>query len=315
MTRRGSFAPYVVLAFGVAVVSVASILIRLAQAEGAPSITIAAVRLGVATLVLSVVVGIRAPRELRTMQRRDVVLALLSGAVLALHFWSWIASLAYTSVASSTVLVTTNPLWVGLASMLLLRERPTRLAITGIALTLLGSVAIFISDNSSASAGLQPDPLRGNLLALLGALAASTYLLIGRALRSRVGLLTYIWMAYGAAAAVLLIALGLTGHSLLGLSGLAYAAMIGLALGPQLLGHTAFNWALRHLSATFVAVSILGEPIGSALLALAIFGESFVPLQLAGFILLLAGIYLAARGEKRSSLTATPAPRGAGEGA
>ncbi len=298
MTRSWAGGSYLVLALGVAVVSTASILIRYAQAEGVPSLTIAAIRLGLAALVLTPIVWMRAPHELRALRRRDLVLALLSGVALAIHFWSWIASLAYTSVASSTVLVTTNPLWVGLASMLILGERPGRRTIGGIALTLAGSLFIFTSDGSQGSTAFQPDPVRGNLLALLGAIAASAYLLLGRALRPRVGLLVYIWLAYGTAALVLLLTVGVTGHTLAGYSTFAYAVMIALALGPQLLGHTAFNWALRHVSATFVAISILGEPIGSALLALLLFGERFAPLQLAGFVLILGGIFLAARGEK-----------------
>jgi drug/metabolite transporter (DMT)-like permease len=297
MTRSQVSGPYLILGLGVAVVSTASILIRYAQAEGVPSLSIAAVRLGLAALVLTPIVWIRAGRELLVLRRRDFVLVLLSGMALAIHFWSWIASLAYTSVASSTVLVTTNPLWVGVASMLILRERPGRRTIGGIALTLAGGLFIFISSGSGAGAALEPNPVRGNLLALLGAVAASAYLLVGRALRPHVGLLVYVWLSYGTAALLLLLAVGLTGHALAGYSTLAYAVMIGLALGPQLVGHTAFNWALRHVSATFVAISILGEPIGSALLARLFFGERFAPWQLVGFLLLLGGIYLAARGE------------------
>jgi len=298
MMRTTAFTPYAVLALGVGVVSTASILIRYAQGQAVPSLTIAAVRLGLAAALLTPLVWARASGELQALRRRDLALALLSGTALAVHFWSWIASLAYTSVASSTALVTTNPLWVGLASLLILGERMGPRTIGGIALTLAGGACIFASDSSAGSAGLQPDPLRGNLLALLGALAASAYLLIGRALRPRVGLLVYIWLTYGTAALVLMMVVGIAGYPLAGYSALAYAAMIGLALGPQLLGHTAFNWALRHVSATFVAVSILGEPIGSALLALLIFDEGFAPLQLAGFALLLAGIFLAAGGEQ-----------------
>ena len=303
MTRLAALGPYVVLGTGVMVVSTASILIRFAQGEGVPSLTIAAIRLGIAAVILTPIVWARASQELLAMRRRDLVLAAASGVVLAVHFWSWITSLAYTSVASSTVLVTTNPLWVGLASALCFGERAGRKTLVGIALTLAGSALIFASDSSSANAALQPDPVRGNLLALLGAVAASVYLLLGRALRPRVGLLPYIWLAYGTAAIVLLLAVGGTGKTLLGYSTFAYAAMLGLALGPQLLGHTAFNWALRHLSATFVAVSILGEPVGSALLALLIFGEGFAPLQLTGFLLLLGGIYLAARGEQSQRMS------------
>ena len=231
MTRSRAGGPYLVLALGVAVVSTASILIRYAQAEGVPSLTIAAVRLGLAALVLTPIVWMRASHELRALRRRDLVLALLSGVALAIHFWSWIASLAYTSVASSTVLVTTNPLWVGLASLLILGERPGRWTMAGIALTLAGSLFIFASDGSQGGTALQPDPIRGNLLALSGALAASAYLLLGRALRSRVGLLVYIWLAYGTAALVLLLTVGVTGHTLAGYSTFALRRHDGFGPG------------------------------------------------------------------------------------
>jgi drug/metabolite transporter (DMT)-like permease len=301
MARWFAFGPYLVLACGVVIVSTASILIRIAQGEGMPSLPIAALRLALAALVLTPLAWVRSSDEMLRIGRSELALCLLSGALLAVHFWSWIASLAYTSVASSTALVTTNPLWVGLASVLILGERLARSTAAGIAMTLAGSAMIFASDHTLPTAAVHADPTLGNLLALLGAVAASGYLLVGRALRGRVGLLTYIWLAYASAAMLLLIATGAGRQALTGYSSIAYAAVLGLALGPQLLGHTAFNWALRHLSATFVAVSILGEPVGSALLALFLFGERFAPLQLAGFALLLGGIFVAARAEQRAA--------------
>jgi drug/metabolite transporter (DMT)-like permease len=289
--------PYLVLAAGVLVVSTASILIRLAQAEGVPSLTIAAVRLGLAALVLVPLAALRARRDLSSLSRRDLGLAIASGAFLAVHFWSWIASLEYTSVASSTVLVTTNPLWVGLASLLLLRERLPVLALVGIALSLAGTLLTFAAETTVATSA--PQPALGNSLALVGAVSASGYLLLGRALRGRVGLLAYVALAYGTAAALLWAGVGLTGSAVTGYSSSAWLWLAALALGPQLLGHTSFNWALRHLSATFVALAILGEPVGSAILAWLLFGERFGSLQLAGFALLLIGIALGARGERK----------------
>jgi drug/metabolite transporter (DMT)-like permease len=226
-------------------------------------------------------------------------LALVSGACLAVHFWSWITSLAYTSVASSTVLVTTNPIWVGLASLLLLRERPAAAGIAGIVLSIVGTGLIFAADSQTDTAA--PHAGLGNGLALIGAISASAYLLIGRGLRAHLGLLSYIWLAYAAAAALLWIGVTASGSAVLGFSVLAYVVLLALAVGPQLLGHTAFNWSLRHLSATFVALSILGEPVGSAVLAYFIFGEKLATLQLAGFLLILAGIFIAARAEHRSA--------------
>ena len=168
--------------------------------------------------------------------------------------------------------------------------------IGGIALSFAGSLFIFWSDSQNAGAG--SNPMLGNLLALVGSWCFSAYLLIGRRLRAGLGLPAYIWLAYGAAALFLFAASGAGGVTLFSLSNAAWLMLLAMALGPQLLGHTAYNWSLRYVSATFVAVVTLGEPVGSALLAFLIFGEGFAPLQFVGFSLLLVGIYLAAKGER-----------------
>lgn len=296
---RGATRAYAVLALGVAVVSTASILIRLAHAEGVPSLSIAAIRLGLAALVLLPLALARGRGDLAGVTTRDLVLTLASGALLALHFWSWITSLEYTSVASSTVLVTTNPLWVGVASLVLLRERLAPPAIAGLILSLLGMLLTFAADAGVTAPG--SDPTLGNALALVGAVSASGYLLIGRAVRARLSLITYVAIAYSSAAVLLCIAALLAASPLSDHSGYGWLFLVLLALGPQLIGHTTFNWSLRHLSATFVALAILGEPVGSAILAWLIFGEGFGALQLIGFALLLAGIFLAGRGEAHRS--------------
>ncbi len=283
---------YVVLALAVAVVSTASILIRFAQAEGVPSITIAALRLTFAVLLLTPIALPKIRAELPRLSRRDLLLAFGSGAALAVHFAAWITSLEYTSVASSAALVTTNPVWVGIASVVLLRERVPALVVAGIALGLVGSLMIFAAESGSGAAA--PAPMLGNGLALLGALAASAYLLIGRGLRERLSLLAYVWIAYGIAATLLLLAALASGASVIALSSTAFALLLALAIGPQLIGHTAVNWAVRRAPATVVALAILGEPLGSAALAWLLFGETFSGAQLAGFAMLLCGIFLAA---------------------
>ncbi|MCX6048948.1 MAG: DMT family transporter [Chloroflexi bacterium] len=297
MSHRRPLLPYLVLTGGVLIVATASILIRLAQQQGVGSLTIAAGRLGLAALVLTPLAWWRAGTELRSLSKRDYWLGGLSGLFLAVHFATWISSLAYTSVASSAALVTTNPLWVGIASLVILKEKVSRAALIGVALTFAGSLLIVLSDAGATAQTRYTAPLLGNSLALTGAVAITGYFLIGRNLRQRLSLLAYIWLAYTSAALFLLIASQFSGQGIFGLTPLAYLLLLGLALGPQLLGHTSFNWSLRHLSATFVAVAILGEPIGSALLAWLLFGESFASLQLAGFVLLLLGIYVAARSE------------------
>jgi drug/metabolite transporter (DMT)-like permease len=294
---RARLLPFLVLGIGVAVVSFASILIRLAQNEGATSLTISAVRLGLASLLLAPIVWVGNRSEILKLGRRELGMCLLSGFFLALHFWAWITSLEYTSVASSAALVTTNPVWVALASAILLRERPGVFAAAGIALCVLGSVLIFAGESGSLS-NTNSNPLLGNTLALAGAVFASGYLLAGRALRSRISLLVYVWLAYSAAAVLLLLALALTGDFPELPTSRAWLFMVLLALGPQLIGHTSFNWALRRVSATFVALAILGEPIGSASLAYLLLGEKFTGAQFAGFLILLTGILVAARDEK-----------------
>jgi len=295
--NRGT--PFLVLGLGVAIVSTASILIRFAQADGASSSVIAAGRLAIAALLMTPYALSRAGPELFRIKPKDILLCVASGLLLAAHFWTWIASLEHTSVANSTVLVTTNPIWVALLSAWLLREKPRQIQIAGIALTLLGTLFIFMADNNNSS--VASAPLLGNSLALLGAFAASEYLLIGRALRGNLSLLAYVWLTYSFAAIALIIAALAGGETFGGVSSTAWLLILALAIGPQLLGHTSFNWALRRLSATFVALSILGEPIGAALLAWWLLGESFVPLQLAGFFALLVGIFVAARAERSKS--------------
>lgn len=288
--------PFAVLGIGLLAVSFGAIFARLAQGEGVPSFTVATWRLGLAALIITPVALFQSHRALKDLNRRQCLLALAAGFFLALHFATWVSSLEYTSVASSTALVTTNPLWIGLVSFVLFGERPGRMMLGGIALSFGGSLLIFWSDSQTVSAGA--NPVLGNVLALAGSWCFSAYLLIGRRLRAGLPLPAYVWLAYGAAALLLAGASGVSGAPLSGFGTTAWAMLAGMALGPQLLGHTAYNWSLRHVSATFVAVVTLGEPVCSAAMAFVLFGEGFAPLQFAGFALLLGGIYLAARGEK-----------------
>jgi drug/metabolite transporter (DMT)-like permease len=203
------------------------------------------------------------------------------------------------------VLVTTTPLWVALFSPLALRERITRMALAGMALALVGGVVVGLSDSCTLAAGrLACPPLSafvggkaflGDFLALAGAWMAAGYMLVGRKLRAKVSLIPYIFVVYGAAAAALLAVMFAAGESPAGYPPLTYLWFILLALVPQLLGHTSFNWALGYLPASFVSVVLLGEPIGSTILAFLILGEAPGWLKIGGGALILAGIYLASR--------------------
>jgi drug/metabolite transporter (DMT)-like permease len=216
---------------------------------------------------------------------------------LAVHFATWITSLQYTSVASSAALVATTPLWVGIVARVWFKEALNRFRIVGMVLTIAGSIGIAVSDQSNS---VGANPLLGNILAIVGAVSGSAYFLVGRGLRRDVPLLHYIWMTYGAAAVVLLVAAFAAGYTALPQDGTTWLVLAGLALGPQLLGHTAINYAMRHLSALLVTIALLGEPVGSAILAFTLFHERVAPLQITGLVGLLLGIAVTAVGEKRT---------------
>lgn len=269
-----------VLAVGVVALSFAAILIRLTSA---PAVTVAAWRMALAALVL---VPWAWPRRAQ-LTPRGIRLAILAGAFLAVHFVLWIASLRLTTVASSVALVTTNPIFVGLLS-LVLGERPSPGLWQGIVLSVAGGLLIGWGDLA-----LGREALLGNLLALLGAVAASAYLLVGRRARLHGTLLPYVTMGYGAAAVLLLGASAASGAFLP--PGGEWGWIVLLALGPQLLGHTSLNWALRRLPAAAVAVAILGEPVGATLWAYLVFGEGPGPVQGVGIALVLLGTFRALR--------------------
>jgi drug/metabolite transporter (DMT)-like permease len=306
--QPASISPWVVISIGILAVSTASIFIRFAQTE-ASSLVIAAYRLTVASLVIAPMALLRHREEIMRLTRKQVLALGATGLVLALHFVSWIQSLAYTSVATSVVLVTTTPLWVALFSPLVLKERISKRVTAGLILALLGGAVVSLNDSCSfhlASSGLKlactgfssalhSQALLGNGLALLGALCAAAYMLAGRSLRSTLSIETYTFGVYGSAAVALLLACAVTGQRMVGYQAQTYLWLIALGLVPQLLGHSSFNWALKYLPAATVSITLLGEPIGSTLLALVLLAERPGPLELFGGVFILVGIYLCAR--------------------
>jgi drug/metabolite transporter (DMT)-like permease len=278
-------------ATGILAISTASIFIKLCDAH---PLIIASYRLGLASLILAPI-ALR-PGRYRTILRGRWKLLFLTGLFLALHFIFWIASLRYTSVASSVVIVNINPVFVGLGSYIFLKERVTKLMILGIFLSITGGMVIGLSDFTfSTHAGL------GDLLALGGALMASGYLMAGRKLRQEMDLLSYIFPVYGTASIVVLLIALAVGVPLFGYSCRTYAFFFMLAIIPQLIGHSTFNWALKFFSASTIAILILGEPIGSTLLAYWILGETLSVWKATGGICILAGIYVALRANVKGS--------------
>jgi drug/metabolite transporter (DMT)-like permease len=295
-TVTPNWRPYVILVIGVIAVSTSSLFIRFAQNAAAPSLVIAAVRLTIAALILTPLALTRERANLHTLRGDVLTRALLSGALLGLHFATWISSLAYTSVVSSVVLVTTSPLWVALATPFVLREKIGRLTILAILLGMVGSIIVSVAGDAG-TALVQGAPMLGNALAVAGAIAVAGYFLIGRQLRASLTTTLYVWVTYSTAAVTLVILMFVSGNTPFGLTSDAWIWLVLLALVPQLIGHTSYNYALGFLSAAYVSVTVLGEPVVSTILAALFLRETPLPVQLLGGVFIFAALILSTREE------------------
>lgn len=277
------------VAVGVLAVSAAAILIRLADA---PALAVAFWRNALGVLVLLPLVLYR--RE-AFPRGRALLVGVASGVALGAHFGFWISSLDYTSVAASVVLVCTQPVFVTILAYLVFGERTSPLSLAGILVALLGT-AVIASDGSVGSA-----TFLGNALALAGAVAVAVYVLIGRSLRTTggVGVLPYSVVVYAAASATLLPAAHVADASLWGYSGETWFWLWAVTLGPQILGHTVFNWALKYVEASVISGTILAEPMVSALLAWLVLSERPGLATVFGGGVVLAGLFLLLRGYGR----------------
>ncbi len=281
---------------GLAGVSVSAVLVRLAEA---PVSAIAFWRLTLSLLLILPLLGVSGQwREVGSLDRPEWRWVALAGGALALHFVTWFLSLEYTSVASSTVLVCAHPLYVGLLSALWLREPPSGLEWVAILIATAGAVWIGWGDLQLGGTALY-----GDLLAALAALFAALYFIAGRRLRPRLGLWSYVAPVYLLAAALTGASMVLRGVPATGFSASTWALFGGMAVGPMLLGHTSFNWALRHVRAYVVSLVVLLEPVGATALAVVVLGGVEKPSvnTVTGGIAILAGMGLLVREQARRS--------------
>ncbi len=303
--QKANSSSYLGLFIAILAVSTAAIFIRKAQA-GAPSLIIALLRLGFAALILAPVALVARRDEIKNLKRTQVLLLFTSGALLALHFWAWITSLELTSITSSVVLVTTSPLWTALLSPIFLKEKLNRTQVIGLALAMLGGIVVGISNSCAFESGRVHCDLMGdfaaggqtqvgNLLALAGAIFVAGYFMIGRKLRRDLSLVSYTFLVYGSAAVLLLIAALSMGLPLTSYPLEIYGWGLLLALVPQIIGHSALNWSLKYLPASYVSIAVLGEPVGSSILAMIFLKETPTIFEVAGGALILTGILIASR--------------------
>ncbi|KHE72103.1 DMT family transporter, partial [Halobacillus sp. BBL2006] len=259
--------PYIILMFGVLSISTAAVFVKLAG--DAPSSIIAFYRLSLAVIIMAPYVVWKHADELKQIHRKDWMLAILAGIFLAFHFIFWFQSLNYTSVASSVVLVSLQPIFAFIGTFLFFKERFTVGAVLSLVITITGSIIISWGDFQ-----INGLALLGDMLALLGAFTVTGYFLLGQNLRKRLSLMTYTFIVYGMASLTLLLYNLIVNQPFTGYNGEQWMIFLGLAIIPTFFGHSLFNWTLKWLSTSTISMAILLEPIGASVLAYWLLGEA-----------------------------------------
>jgi drug/metabolite transporter (DMT)-like permease len=280
-------------------ISFAGPLVRLSHAH---ALTIAIWRLGLALVfILSALVATGTWRQFRRLDRGGIALAVAAGIMLALHFWSWNASIGMTTVAASVVLVNIEPALVALLSGAVLGEPPSSGQWMGIVTAMLGAFVVALPDLIATAGTMTGRALTGDLLALAGAATAAGYVIAGRRLRSVLDIWPYVTIVYGVCFVMLLIFAGAVRAPVLGQPPREIAIFLALAVGPMLFGHTGLNWALKYSPAYVVNLTLLGEPVGATFLAALLPGIREIPrlATVVGGLLVLLGIFVAARATRQ----------------
>lgn len=284
------FPPGLALLLAIAAVSTGAVFVRLAAA---PPLVVAFWRCALATAVLLAFFGRRCRAEWATLSRAQVRLLVATGLALALHFAAWISSLSYTSVASSIVLVNTTPLWVALASPFVTADRVRPLTWIALVVAMAGCAVIGAGDFE-----LSGRALLGDALALGGAMLSAVYMLAGRRLRQQLSLGPYVIACYGVAALFLLVFALAAGQPVFALSAPTFGWLVCLALVPQVIGHSSYNYALGYVSAALTSIATLGESVGATLLAWWFLGERPPDQTLLGGAAVIVGMLIAMRSER-----------------
>lgn len=276
--------PYFIVVIGVFAVSTSAIFVKLSSA---PSSIIAFYRLFFSVLILLPVFLLKYVSELKNITKRDWLFSAAAGIFLAFHFILWFKSLNYTSVASSTVLVTLQPLFAFAGAFLFFKEKTSLNAIISGCIAIFGSAIIGWGDFKIAGPALF-----GDVLALIACGLITGYLMFGQTVRKRVSIVTYTFVVYGISTLTLFIYVWIVQEPLFAFPATDWLYFILLAVIPTLLGHSLFNWALKWVSTTVISMAILFEPVGASLLAYSFLGEKLVLTQVLGGFIVIGGLVL-----------------------
>ncbi|WP_163971723.1 DMT family transporter [Oceanobacillus halotolerans] len=283
--RLPPFNPYIAIVIGVISVSTSAVLVKLAA--GTPASIIANYRLLFAVLIMTPIVIIKHRHEFKRIDQKDWILSILAGIFLAFHFIFWFESLNYTSVASSVVLVSLQPIFAFLGTYLFFQERFSPGAIISMVIALLGSFIISWGDFQISGMALF-----GDVLALLGAIMVTVYFLMGQKARKSLSLMTYTFIVYGVSSITLIIYNIMLQNDFFGYPAEHWWIFIALAVIPTFFGHTLFNWALKWVSTATISMAIVFEPVGASILAYFILGEKVTWSQWLGGTIVLFGLFL-----------------------
>ncbi len=283
--RLPPFNPYAAVAIGVLAVSTSAVLVKLANS--APAGIIANYRLLFAVLIMLPIVLSKYRYEFRLISKKNWLFSILAGIFLALHFILWFESLNYTSVASSVVLVTMQPIFAFLGTYLLFQERFSYGAVISLIIALFGSFIIGWGDFQLGGMALF-----GDILALLGAIAVTVYFLFGQSARQHLSLITYTFIVYAISSIVLILYNIVLGNSFFGYPQDHWWAFIALAIIPTFFGHSLFNWALKWVSTSTISMGIVLEPIGATILAYLVLNETITWSQFLGGTIVIVGLFL-----------------------
>jgi len=284
--------PLILLLIGVLAVSSAAILIRLALPFASP-LAISFYRMLFSSIIAFVIYRITRSGQKVSLSKIQILLLCLGGVFLALHFISWTWSLDMVSVSSSVIFVTTTPLWVGLLSPVIFKEKVPSKFYIGVGLAIIGGLLIALLSNNETVANGTQSSILGLFLALVGAWMASGYFIIGKKLTGTVPTELYVTIVYSVATIVLGVFMAIEQKATLTVyQPSVYVLFLLMAIIPQTLGHTSFNLALNSLSARIVSLTLLFEPVGSTILAIFLLKEIPSAVEIAGGIFILSGLVI-----------------------
>ncbi|MFC5560190.1 DMT family transporter [Ureibacillus thermophilus] len=276
--------PYIPILIGVISISFSAIFVKLAEADSG---AIAFYRMLFSVLIIAPAFFKNHVQELKMLYQRDWLFSIISGIFLAFHFILWFESLQYTSVASSTVLVTMQPLFAFIGTYLFFKERLTMQVVLSGIIAISGSVLISWGDFKISGGALF-----GDTLALIACVLVTGYFLFGQEVRKRLSLITYTMVVYSISTITLFFYVILRGESFGPYPYSTWLWFLLLAIIPNLLGHSLFNWSIKWVSVNVISIAVLFEPIGASILAFFIFGEKLIATQIIGGIIVILGIML-----------------------